>query len=247
MPDKKHPIIARGEMYVESIKKKFSGGDKERPYEYQVAKQRIIDDINHIESQISNNSEVFLNEKIVCVRMESKFEAKSYVPTTLQLNDNINIVGGRKYTIFNDDGEEEKAKLYFLRTDNDGIKKIQNTLLSGIKDNVKNWRDQICSIHSIDLLTPEEKLLGFKENWKDGMVEIILHPMDLELEEMLELFYDTIGLQKADTSIKVYKGGLTFISAKCSEEDINRIKIFNPLRTIHPMGNNRLFKCSLCR
>ena len=77
MPGEKHPIIAHGELYVEPIVKKSRPIDKSIPHEYEDAKQRILSDISNITEKIEIQEEFFLDEKILCVRMEPKFEAKS--------------------------------------------------------------------------------------------------------------------------------------------------------------------------
>ena len=57
------------------------------------------------------------------------------------------IVGGRKYTFADNKGEEQSAKLYFMRMNDQGIQLLRHTLESGLKDNIENWRNQIGSIH----------------------------------------------------------------------------------------------------
>jgi len=188
MSSPKRPIIAHGELYVEPIVKRGSGGPKIIPHQYEVAKHKTIENVDRILQQIQQKDEIFLNEKIVCVRLEPKFEAKSYVPDGLLLNENMTIVGGRKYSFVNDANEEQPAKLYFLKTDNAGISKIKQTLLSGNKERQEKWRNQIGSIRSLDLLSPNEKILGFSDDWDSGTVEVILHPLQNELDEMIELF-----------------------------------------------------------
>ena len=236
MAENKYPIIAHGELYVEPITKKGGGASKKIPHSYEEAKSRIISDIDNLFQEIQNHQEIFLDEKIVCVRMEPKFEAKSYVPSQLLTQDSMSIVGGRKYRFTNDFQEEQFAKLYFIKTDGLGIRKLKETLSSGTKDNVNAWRDQIGSVHSLDLLLPEEKVMGFPDEWEGGTVEIILHPLQNEIDKMLELFYSASSIPVENTRIKTYEDGLTFISAKCSREEIDRVKHLNPLRAIHPLG-----------
>ena len=122
MPGEKHPIIAHGELYVEPIVKKSRPIDKSIPHEYEDAKQRILSDISNITEKIEIQEEFFLDEKILCVRMEPKFEAKSYVPASItQVSDSISLVGGRKYRFVDNQGDPQSAKLYFMKTTNAGI------------------------------------------------------------------------------------------------------------------------------
>jgi hypothetical protein len=244
MASPKHPIIAHGELYATPITKRSGGGSKQIPHPYEEAKHKIIADIDRISKGIQEKQEVFLEEKIVCVRMEPKFEAKSYVPTQLTTDSGMSIVGGRKYGYTNDAKEhgteseaaESEAKLYFIKTDNKGISKLRETLATGIKDRVDTWRNQIGSIHSIDLLKSEEKIMGFPDGWTSGTVEIVLHPLESEHKKMLDLFFSISKIPEKNTRVKTYKDGLTFISAKCSSAELENIKRFNPLRAIHPLG-----------
>lgn len=236
MADNKYPIIAHGELYVEPITKKGGGSPKKIPHEYEMAKNKVILDIDRIFQEIQAKQEIFLEEKIVCVRMEPKFEAKSYVPTQLLIDDGMEIVGGRKYSFTDDAQIEQNAKLYFIKTDDVGIQKIKETLSLGTKDSVEAWCNQIGSIHSMDLLRPDEKIMGFPDEWESGTVEIVLHPMLNEHHGMLDLFYSTSNIPLENTRVKVYEGGLTFISAKCSRLELDQLKRFNPLRAIHPLG-----------
>lgn len=234
---KKHPIIANGELYVEPITKKFNGGPKDIPHEYRIAKQRMLRDIDKVSREISEGAEIFMCEKIVCLRMEPKFEAKSYVPYSLLVSrENMDIVGGRKYTFTNDIGEEQKAKLYFMRTNDKGIRLLRNTIEGGLKDNIESWRDQLGSIHSLDLLSSEEKYMGFPDDWDSGLVEIVLHPINTERDAMISLFSRVIGISEERMAIKSYEQSLVFISAKCNRDEIERIRKFNPLRALHPLG-----------
>lgn len=160
--NKKHPIIANGQSYIEPLKKKYNGHQPTLPHEYEEAKARLCSDINNIQAAIRNSDEIFLNEKIVCIRLEPKYEAKSYRPSSLVAESGMKFIGGRKYTLnFKDNS---KAKLYFVRTDDTELSNLKGKLENGEKDNQKNWKEQICRIHSIDLLRPEEKKLGFPDS-----------------------------------------------------------------------------------
>jgi hypothetical protein len=239
MPNEKHPIIANGELYVEPIRKKTGPMVKEIPNEYLIAKQNMIRYIDHIFEQIQTREEIFLDKKVICVRMEPKFEAKSYVPTSIIPADgSLEIVGGRKYRIEPTAESEEDidAKLYFVKATDSGLSTLKNTLEKGLKDRFALWRNQIGSIRSMDLLSRNEKIMGFPEDWDSGTVEIIFHPMATETEKMTSVFRSTSKLPENRMIIRSYDGGPTFISAICSKDELAKISALNPLRSVHPMG-----------
>ncbi|MDD3140182.1 MAG: S8 family peptidase [Lachnospiraceae bacterium] len=232
----KYPIIAHGELYVESISKKVNFPPREWPHQFEEAKENICQDLNKIRKKIQDGEEVFLEEKVLCIRLEPKLEAKSYVPDSLIVSEDMKIIGGRKYSFVDKDGEEKKAKLYFIKTRDEGIEKLEHTLRTGIKDGVDKFRRQVQCVKNINLLSYEEKVQGIEDDWKNGPVEIVLHPLESSTQTMISTFLQVSGLSLEQIKIKTYEKGLTFISATCDRDKLAVIEKFNPMRSLHPMG-----------
>jgi len=231
-----HPIIGHGEVYVEPISYIRGFGEKKYPHDYVEAKNRIINNIEKLKEVIRTENEMFFSEKFVCIRMEPKFEAKSFYPDSILVsNKEMKLVGGRKYNFF-EDNELKSAKLYFLKTTDKGLNELEITLKNGLKDKVENFKNQIRSIRSIDLLTPDEKILGFNDNWESGEVEVVLHPTRSNQEKVFQNFFELVNVDRKYAKLKTYENGVTFISVKIDSEKINVIKKFNPLRAVHPQG-----------
>ena len=131
----RHPIIANGELYAQPVSKPIGGGPKSLPYEYEEAKVKTLADLSTLEATFSEDKEVFMEDKIICLRLEPKFEAKSYIPTSIiaALPDG-KIVGGRKYKM-NSDEDEVYAKLYFVKTTAKGVSQLKATLENGKLNN----------------------------------------------------------------------------------------------------------------
>ena len=72
----RHPIIANGEAYIESLIRKPRPNSHKFPHEYYEAKSRLWNDIDRIQQSIASSEEVFVEDKILCVRLEEKYEAK---------------------------------------------------------------------------------------------------------------------------------------------------------------------------
>lgn len=236
MGKEKYPIIANGELYVESISKKMNFPPRDWPHDYDEAKENICRDLDTIKKKIQDKEEVFLDEKVLCIRLEPKLEAKSYVPDSLMVSEDMRIIGGRKYSFVDEDGEKKNAKLYFVKTKDTGIEKLERTLKSGSKDSVDKFRKQIQCVKNIDLLSGEEKIQGLSDDWSQGIVEIVLHPLENSTQKMVNTFLQISGLTPEQIKIKTYEKGLTFISATCDRNTIMSIEKFNPLRSLHPMG-----------
>lgn len=232
----KHPIIGNGQYYIEPLIRKNSGGTPAFPHEYEEAKVRLSADIEKIQNSFSNSDEIFVDKKIVCVRLEPKFEAKSHMPNSLISDSDMKLVGGRRYTI--DCKEDTKGKLYFMRASNSDLENLKNKLISGKKDHVKNWQNQICTIKSIDLLRPDEKVLGFDASWTRGTVEVVLHPLGTDRDRAIQGFFDATGLQREKAEIRSYDDGLTFVCAYMDKSLIEKAKKYNPLRSIKPISDD---------
>jgi len=236
MSKERYPIIGHGEVYVEPIKYVPRPGNSDRPHEYMEAKARIISNIERIKEEIKKNDEIFFKEKFVCIRMEPKYEAKSYSPNSILVSkEDMKLVGGRKYS-FNEGNEVKSGKLYFMKTTDTGLAALENTLKEGLKDKVDSFTKEIRSIRSIDLLTPDEKVMGFNDNWESGEVEVILHPIKINNENVIQNFFNLVKVDRKHAKIKTYENGVTFISLKIDSNKINDIKKFNPLRAVHPQG-----------
>lgn len=231
---KKHPIIANGETYVESLRRKSHPVNINYPYEYEEAKSRLGTDISNIQQAITQSKEVFGKEKVICVRLEEKFEAKSYTPTALISDSRMKLVGGRKYTLGED---KQKGKLYFLRVNDEDLEELKKKMNSSKKDDIKAWRNQIRTIRSIDLLEPEEKAFGFTEEWNSGNVEIVIHPLAEETNKVIDDFFNIIQIDKKQAVIRIYDDGLTFICMNMDRKTMKQAQYYNPLRSLKPISD----------
>lgn len=232
----KHPIIANGQYYIEPLIKRNGGGLPTFPHEYGEAKARLCSDISRIQDSIRDSEEVFLDEKIVCIRLEPKYEAKSYTPSSLVAESGMKLVGGRKYSLNSEDSS--KAKMYFVRTNDSELAELKNKFETGKKDHVKKWKDQVCTIKSIDLLRPEEKTMGFSDSWEEGTVEVVIHPLGEDCCRVVDGFFDVVKIKKSDAVVRTYDDGLTFVCMHMDRKSMALAQKYNPLRSIKPMRDD---------
>lgn len=251
------PLIAHGEAYVEPIARPNGGGPKERPHTYDEARTSILKDIDRMFATIDEEPTLYLDEKIICVRMEPKFEAKSYTPSAmLRVTDEMEIIGGRRYKLPSEeqagstqgfesaeeteseetDTSPKDAKLYFIRTTTQGIRDFQSVLENGSNNSNAAWRNEIMSVHSFDLLEPSEKVQGFDDAWEFGPVEVVLHPLASDADKAIEMFCSVAGVKLEDVEVRPYENGVTFIAVRLARDAAERVSCINPLRTVHPLG-----------
>lgn len=204
MINEKMPILAHGELYIEGVEKRGSFGEKSYPRDYESARDRVLSDLELLRANLNEAEEYCLEKQVICIRLEPKFEAKSYYPDAITTaSKHMRIIGGRRYSI---DSNQEHAKLYFVRTDSTGLNDIYRKLKSE-SGNSKKWRDQIRSLRSINLADPAEKINGFPESWKSGHVEFVLHPMgEKYTEESLTRFFSITGIEKRMAEVRQHWG-----------------------------------------
>jgi len=81
-----------------------------------------------------------------------------------------------------------------------------------------------------------EKKQGMPEGWENGILEVVLRPLEKRAQKMIKAFKETTGLNENCMKIRTYEKGLTFISIVCDRKTLSVIEKFNPLRTVHPLG-----------
>lgn len=226
------PILIKGEKLAQKIKRTNTGGPKKYPYTIEQATERMLNDVNKIQKELKTNSEKYLdNEIFICVRMADGFLAKSYKPEKLfHKKESMEFVGARTYRTDLDDIEDEKKKLYFVKGNKENIHKLMNDLKESNFN--KTEEKQLRSIYKLDLLEPNEKAQGFYEENKEYEVEIVLHPINQDLDCAINKLKI---LLMNEPEIRSYVEGPTFILGKIKKENVPKLTEYNFLRTIHPM------------
>ncbi len=225
------PILIKGEKLAENVTKGNSGGPKPLPYTYEEAKNKLINNISAIKEDINLNEELYLEDEIILsIRMAEGFLAKSYKPDLFKKKDSMEFVGARIYNRGKTKDSENKSKLYFIK----GSKENIEWLLSDLKNDNFNKTEvkQLRSIEKLDLLTPNEKALGFEDELEEYEVEIVLHPLKQDTKNAL------VKIKKfliGEPIVRKYDDGPIFILGKINNENVINVAEFNFLRTIHPI------------
>ena len=114
--------------------------------------------------------------------------------------------------------------MYFLRATNAELEDLKTKFSTSEKDGVKSWREQICTIKSIDFLSPSEKTMGFPDDWEEGVVEIVLHPLGSDYKEAIKGFFRLTNLNHKNVAVRSYDDGLTFLCARMNKTSIESVQ-----------------------
>lgn len=232
------PILGYGERMIEPIQRGTGGGEPNYPRTYEEARNLLHSQLATLQHDIvAIPEEKRMQDLVVTVRLNSKFLAKSYTPNTLFRDSGFENVGSRKW-IYSNGQETCYSKLHFVKTNQNNLNQFKTLLeREGIRLS-ESFKKDVQKIEQISLLSPDELSLGFDAGWREGKVELVLHPFGSEENEVVLKLKQLLirnGVDQESLRIKNYHNGPTFISAYLTRKALAEISDFNPLRTVHPM------------
>lgn len=246
----RRPILVNGEYYVEPIKKGSAPVKTKFPRTYDEAREILLGDLKTTQEEfLSLPVEKRVSDPVFCVRMHSKFIAKSYFPDTFFESSPVTALGSRRWKVGaakepsvrkkkRSVPEEVYSKLIFVKGRRESFGQITDLLNKPLAQTDGDWVEDVQKIDHISLLRPEEQLLGFDESWAGGWVEMVLHPLERLSEEAKEKLLRSLiaaGVESSRIHSAEYSKGLTFIAAKLAKKHLSILQGFNPLRTAHPL------------
>ncbi|YCM46796.1 S8 family peptidase (plasmid) [Verrucomicrobiaceae bacterium 227] len=249
-------ILAKGEQYITPITPGSGGAPKPYPRTYEEARLQVKQTLNDTLSQLSEMSGKFKlrDEEIVSVRMNPDFTAKSYdLERLVQNHTGLTNIGSRAFIqplknlpskqsqkyAKKDDGDP-KSRLIFLRGKHEDLKELDRQLDAAESRHTDAFKNEIRSIEAITLLTPEEKIAAFalEKDWKEGRVELVLHPSSFGKDPQLDFISDLLfGGKNHQENFRSasYENGPTFISCRLTRDQLEEISLANPLRSAQPL------------
>lgn len=228
-------VLIGGEKYSELISKRLGGSPNEPEISYHQAKGRLLSDIASTRQAIQQLPQQLRlpNEFVVCIRMNPKYSAKSYFPKgifkTASRNE-VDPIGSRNW--YSQEETPTSGKLIFARTTDRGLATLESFLQndSQISD---QFALEVRRIEKIDLLSSDEKILGFDADWQEGYVEFVFHPFNRDRIQVMDMFQQIQSFENLE--IREYDSGIIFASAIANKETLQKVKDYNPLRSIHPI------------
>lgn len=237
------PILTKAEEYNDIPDPQKGNPRSDNRPSYEVARNRLVDEIINIEQMLDTiPSEYIMDDVVLSLRMRIDRSSKSDHPTKFLKGMKLKEIGTKKWSkVEKQQNNIEKTKFgkdIFVLTNRQDLYDFKKFLEEDLLDDSN--KDTIRSIENLYLDDHSNILKSFNSEWSAGRVEVILHPfLDLDKEDdMLIKFSDLLEKNNVDLSkikIKKYEKGPIFISMIIDINILNNIKLFNPLRTIHPL------------
>ena len=256
-------ILGNGEKYVEAVTKPGTGRAPKLPRTYEEARTKLAAELTEAVREFRDLPEKLKkpNEAVFCLRLHPDVTAKSYDPRTIissvpELRD----VGSRQYsvsghevaatervqrTLEKQEDDSVEARLVFVQGGPNAFNGLMREINRAESSISNDFRNDVCRVERFDLLTPEERVVGFDDSWAEGRAELVIHPSrdsDPRQTEFLFELFDACGVDTAKARIRPYPGGPTFVSCRITRESLTELSRANPLRSAHPLRFGGLTK-----
>ena len=247
MDNPRRPIIYKGELYNAPVERKRTYVPKDPPYDFDECRDKLLEDISNVQQKVANldGSHRLPNEVVVCLRMRPEYGAKSHFPKSLfqssVLGGQFEEIGSRIYRIaptnsYYQNGQEF-GKLFFVRATANGLDRF-NRRIEDPTSITEQFKREVKTIESFDLINPSEQIVGFGNDWTYGNIEIVLHPFAKDHNILQEHFMKKLmeaGVKMDTVHIRqIGSSGLTFVNVEASLQIAEALHDYNPIRTAHP-------------
>jgi hypothetical protein len=248
-------ILANGEKLVGVIEKPGHGGPPELPRSFDEARDLVVKQLSTALTQSAAlpQTKRYPEDIVLCLRLHPDMLAKSYDPESVFAEvPELRNVGSRNWRVSTGKVaqtnriKKQRAKglgqtvgrLLFVEGVDSGFRRLLHILDLSPRVLKKKFMEDIQKIEAFNLLTPEERLLGFASDWKSGRVELTLHPSqggnDLQRDFLNVLFRD-LEISTKGVRTAFYGDGSAFVSVSLNRTMLNKLGDCNPLRTAHPL------------
>jgi len=257
MPDnQRRLILGNGEQYVQAVTKPGSGRSPEPPRSYEEARDIVKSGVGNALAgfQALPDRKKMPEEAVFCLRLHPDATAKSYDPVALFSEvPELRNVGSRSYRAKTTEvattkriekkleakAEEVSGRLLFVQGPPDGFERLVRHLDRPVSMLTQQFRDEVRRVERFDTLEKVEQIHGFTDQWREGRIELVMHPsrtaFDRQMQFLFDLF-DEAGVAPERRSIRPYPGGPTFVSCRANRRVLNILAGTNPLRAAHPLS-----------
>ena len=244
MAEERFPILGKGEILSEPIRVPTGGGKKTPIRTFEEARERLLPQLESLLEGIDHITDLILPDKVFFrVSLDFQYLAKSYFPSTLVEMCGWEMVGSRPwYQTYRDKNEFDEAKLARMLFFSADPIRIESTYLrlKKVTDLKTKEVENFVKIDNVGFHEPKDKLIGFKREFREGVVELIFHPMRVRDWNKCKTKLKRIVSQRKDfTFLWDWKRGEEsdpiFLPAVLNHSEVRQLGQFNPLRAARPM------------
>lgn len=256
MPDRINFLLGHGERLTERISAPATNPEKSQPYSFEEARDRLAPMLRASNAVLRNLPSLACpnDETVAILRIHPEFIAKSYFPSRLLRDVGLEAIGSRptratpaKWTRKVEPEAVETTDLFVAAS---------RATFERWSQNLPEWDDQrfaaadLSHIEEIRPQQPVDRLQAIITAKTEIIIEVVLHASaDRRSAFILEAFeawlyaFDSVPF----IDRRVHIGGLCFVPAKASTEQLSEIAQFSFIRTVRQMPRLRMLKPPVLR
>lgn len=242
----KNPILGRGEVISEEVRRSRGGGGDNSIRTFEEAQQRLLPQLSSVMEDYTKKPRSFKlqGSAFFSINIDSKFLAKSYFPGGVLVNRELGIAGTRYWDQTERDGfelgEPVKGRCVFVKANISSIEKFTNDLKRAHFN--KTEQQQLTRIDNI-FLEPDSKL-NLPTNFINGAAELIFHPMsEGEWAEcktkLIEIGFADDSTLLTELELQFYDEDIRFVPVTAPRRLLETLNGFNPLRFARALSRIR--------
>lgn len=246
--EKKNFLLGKGEKLTRPVTKKSGPGEKNFPYTFGLAKQRVIQKVltacsylDDLDDGASPDGQV-----VASVVIHPRFISKTDFPKDLFQEVGLVAVGGFSQYIKPEQWGIEKppegaiTDTLFVSTSRQALRALATTIDSWQPSSKAHI--QLQTIEDFSVPSGESKVKGVHEETSNGLFEVILHGGSNE--RILNAFYKFLTTLNAEPILnKVrFSAGIVFIPVRGHDLSLAALASFTYVRAVRRMPTLRAFK-----
>ncbi|QBH97359.1 S8 family peptidase [Limnobaculum zhutongyuii] len=220
------------------------GGDKNYPYTISDVRSKINSQIDNVVESFSALDRVAKprGESVFNLTLHPAFLGKSYYPENILRVSGLRDVGSRQITITprkvtrkTDENKELVTAQLFVSGKEDAVKKFKELLNSNAT--AKYLQKEFTEIEDVQNFNILDRERNFNLAPKgEAKYEVVLHAGNDD-DDIVKAYVSYAALHNVivDYKNKIQVGGLTFLSAKATQENIRNTLDFALIRVVRPM------------
>lgn len=248
---KRNFLLGKGERLTEDILSRPGGGEKEHPYTFDEALQRLSPMVSGVASKIDELPAYACprDQAIISLTLNPEYIAKSYFPKALLRDVGFKVVGSRP----------KKTKPEKKSRGRKSVETVTTELFArGTRDSIRSWGENLAnwdpsetrsqdliSIEAISTPAPEEKIKGTLPESGILPMEIVLHSSEVDAQMYLLRGFK-VYLEKLDLDVafgrRFFANDLCFLEIDAPAEKADEIAVFSMVRALRQMPKLRVLR-----
>lgn len=234
-------ILGSGEKYLEPVKKKITARLPPSPRSFAEAAQRATRALASTLEQFDKlpDAKKIDDTIFMCMRLHPETSPGFEPNSVLERVDGLRAVGSRRFrpTKAASKSFDQGSRLVFVRAMPSAVARFMDELATEADSFSMQFQNQLGWVEHFDLLDANERIMGFRDDWQQGRVELVFHPDDSSgsIQIFVKKLMAQVGIDLNRCTIKAYSDGPVFVSAFVDSTSLAGLVDVNPLRAARPL------------